>query len=114
MERQITSDLAWARINEEGLLSPMRLRVYNALRQFGPATSGELTVQFLKMGPNIGNPSFHKRLSELEDRGVAVRTSIRKDKYSGDEAWEWQAVSDILPVKPQKKANKGSESLPSN
>ena len=102
MERQPTSDTAWKRINEEGLLSPMRLRVYNALCQFGPATSGELTIHLLKSGPNTGNPSFHKRLAELEAQGVAVRTKIRKDVHSGDDAWEWQAVADVLPTAPKK------------
>jgi hypothetical protein len=109
MERQITSDTAWKRINEEGLLSPMRLRVYNALCQFGPATSGELTVHLLKTGPNTGNPSFHKRLAELENQGVAMRTKIRKDTHSGDDAWEWQAVSGALPTTPKKKEKPKNE-----
>lgn len=109
MERQVTSDAAWKRINDEELLSPMRLRVYNALCQFGPATSGELTVHLLKSGPNTGNPSFHKRLSELEDRGVAMRTRIRKDAHSGDEAWEWQVVTGALPVAPKKEEKPENE-----
>jgi len=109
MERQTTSDTAWKRINEEGLLSPMRLRVYNALCQFGPATSGELTIHLLKSGPNTGNPSFHKRLAELEEQGVAIRTKIRKDTHSGDDAWEWQAVSGSLPTTPKKKEKPKNE-----
>ena len=63
-----TSHESWQAIQDSGLVMRMRLKVYNWIYLNGPATRSELD-QALR-GPNEVNPSYHKRLSELERMGI--------------------------------------------
>ena len=89
--------LAYRQIEAEGLLSRMRLVAYQALFNHGPFTRSELDDHC--KGPGEVNPSYHKRLTELERLGVAVRVRVRPCRITGRECDEWD-VTESLPVEP--------------
>ena len=85
-----TSLEAFQAIKSEGLLSGMRLRVYELLYHRGPLTGREVN-SFLE------GVSYHKRLSELERVGVAGLVGRRKCSITGRLAVEWD-VTDAMPT----------------
>ena len=88
-------------IEANGSLTFAKRAVYAHLVFNGPMTAGELTAQMKP--PNQTNPSYHKRLSELEALGVVHRIGTRPCKITGHNAIVWE-VTDNLPVeKPTKK-----------
>lgn len=89
-----TSIEAYREIEAKGLLSRMRWKVYAHLYAHGPMTSGELTVQL--RGKNEPHPSYHRRLHELEQLGVAKRDGARACSITGYEAEIW----DVTPCLP--------------
>lgn len=89
-----TSLAAYEQIKASGLLSESRFKVYDALTQHGPMTGTELDNA-------LENPSAHKRLSELEERGVVKAMRVRRCTVTGLEAAEWHVVEDALPVEPE-------------
>ena len=90
-----TSIQVYHQIRAEGLLSKMRLKVYEHLFNHGPLTRSELDSQL--KGPAEVNPSYHKRLSELERQGV-IRTVGRKAcSITGREVELWDVTAN-LPV----------------
>jgi hypothetical protein len=97
-----TSNAAYFQIESNGLLSRMRWVVYNDLSVNGPSTAAEVTTRLL--GPNVGNPSYHRRLSELEELKVVHRTGIRTCHVTGYDAEVWEVITGALPqgkVKPR-------------
>lgn len=94
-----TSLLAYNEIKNNGLLSKVRLLVYETLYQHGPMTAGELTLKL--MHPNEVHPSYHRRLDELRERGVAERVGERPCNVTGHLADVWD-VTDVVPVNPPK------------
>lgn len=90
-----TSEYAYLQIKEEGLLSKMRLQVYEYLYFNGPATGTEIN---LDMRGIEGRDNYHKRLSELRDLGVVKEVGKRKCRVTGRQAIEWD-VTNELPEK---------------
>lgn len=97
-----TSNSAYWQIQGNGLLSRMRWVVYDDLAQNGPSTAAEVTTRLI--GPKVGNPSYHRRLSELEELKVVHRTGIRCCRITGYDAEVWEVINGALPqgkVKPR-------------
>lgn len=92
-----TSIQAYNHIKEDGLLSKMRMRVYETLYLHGPLTGRELN--FRMAVPGEASASFHKRLSELEDLGVVETVGTRPATQDTEAAILWDAT-DRLPQKP--------------
>ncbi len=90
-----TSLQAYDYIRQNGLLSHMRLRVYEDLLTNGPSTAAEVTARLLT--PTMGNPSFHRRLSELEELGIVYRVKVRECRLTGHLAEVWEIVPGALP-----------------
>ena len=87
------------------LLSPMRLQVYSALVKLGPSTSGEIT-RYLSTS-RTGNPSYHRRLSELARLGVVTRTRGFTCSVTGRKADVWQANGELPRDKMLPRSPKG-------
>jgi hypothetical protein len=97
-----TSSAAYFQIEANGLLSRMRWIVYNDLAVNGPSTAGEVTSRLI--GAHVGNPSYHRRLSELEELKVAHRTGTRPCSVTGYDAEIWEVIPNALPqgkIKPR-------------
>lgn len=95
-----TSIQAYQQIRDSGLLSEMRWKVYDYLFNNGPLTANELTKGLLGAYPKA-NPSWHKRLSELERCGVAATMGTRVCSVSGNNCTLWD-VTAALPMKKPK------------
>lgn len=92
-----TSLEAWRIIQHT--LQRQKLKVYNALYANGPLTRSELD-QLLK-GPNEVNPSYHKRLPELQRLGCVRTNGERPCTVTGFNCLEWDVTS-ALPAEPAK------------
>jgi hypothetical protein len=90
-----TSLAAYNEIRESGLLSRMRWVVYDHLYHHGPLTRTEVDLN-LKRDDEV-NPSYHKRLSELERVGVVTTVGRKTCAITGKECELWD-VTDALPI----------------
>ena len=94
-----TSAAAYHEIKSNGLLARTRFKVYSYLYNFGPKTGNEVDR-------DLGGPSWHKRLSELEALGVASRVGRRLCSVSGMECETWDVTPDLPiasnPLAPKK------------
>ena len=70
-----TSAEAYRRIMESGRLSASKKAVYKYLFEHGPATRNELDQA---LGEGHPNPTFSRRLTELEAMGVVARVGQRR------------------------------------
>jgi hypothetical protein len=82
-----TSAEAFHDIQESGVQADMARTVLSAVRQHGPITRSELDA--VLKGPNEVNPSYHKRLSELERKGLVAVVGTRPCRISGRRCAEW-------------------------
>lgn len=80
-------------ITKNGLLSRSRWQVYDALFLFGPLSRNELDVRL--KGPDMPNPTFSRRLVELERLGVAVRGGKRPCSVTGEPCDAWDVTSNL-------------------
>lgn len=87
MTRRTSADV-YRQIQDEGLLSRSRFRVYKALHEHGPLTGKELNDL-------LDSDSAHKRLSELRDLGAAVEGDVRECRISGRRSIEWTLTGDL-------------------
>lgn len=76
-----TSHESWQAVQDSGLVTRMRLKVYNWIYENGPATRSELDAAL--RGPGEVNPSYHKRLSELERMGIVETAPERACGVTG-------------------------------
>lgn len=95
-----TSRVCYEQIVREGLLSALRLRVYETLLDAGPLTGRELDA--ILAAPGETRTSYHKRLSELHRIGLARVAGERRCRVTGRLAEEWIAL-DTLPARPPPK-----------
>ena len=95
MIHRVTSQAAYDKIKADGTLSRQRWRTYDYLFHHGPCTAGEVT--FALKSPKEVHPSYHRRLDELGDLGVAKRIRIRTCSVTGEQAYEWDVTAN-LPV----------------
>ncbi len=102
MTRQ-TSIETYHQIVDEGLLSPLREKVYQALFKHGPCTANELVYFMRQDGQKTKSRDyFAQRLSELRELGVVKETGKRPCRVTGRVAITWQTTNEI-PKKSKKK-----------
>jgi len=107
MVRQ-TSIEAYNQIREEGLLSDLRLVVYEYLYRNGPATAGELMQKYRNQRPDATvtmTMNMVRRLSELQELGVVYEVMRRPCEVTGRNCIVWDVTSGI-PIEPEKKKSK--------
>ena len=99
-----TSIQAYKEIVESGRHSQMQQAVYHTLYHYGPLTRTALDDMLKSVG--TVNPSFHKRLSELEKMGVVWRPGKVKCPKTGKRVYLWDVTSNMpaAPVKHRPKA----------
>ena len=92
-----TSIRAYRQIKEEGLLSKMRLKVFEAILHNAPCTSGEALSSMLKSDSVLSQS--RARFTELRDRGVIKEVGHRNCRITGRRAiWD---LTDELPREPE-------------
>lgn len=89
-----TSARAFHEIEDNGLLTAARFKVYEKLYAIGPATGSQLNDA-------LKTPSAHKRLSELHDVGVVKEVGEGTCPITGMTAILWD-VTDVVPPPRQK------------
>lgn len=94
-----TSLTCYRQVVAEGLLSRVRLLVWEELARRGPVTGRELDAALAQPGET--RTSYHKRLSELQRVGLARVVGTRACRVTGREAEAWEAV-DAIPTKPER------------
>ncbi len=99
-----TSAVSWQSVQSSGLVSKMRLRVYNWLYVNGPSTRSELDAGM--MGPAEVNPSYHKRLSELERMGLVEVGKERPCGITKRNCISWRTTDLSSPIPMVTRAKK--------
>lgn len=100
MTRQ-TSREAYAVIHASGLLSAARWAVYEHLFHHGPLTRNELDRGIAGDRPN---PSYSRRLTELERQGAIRRVGERACKVTGFRSELWDVTSQVPTKLPKRVA----------
>lgn len=101
MTRQ-TSIEAYNQIKENGLLTGLQFKVYDALYHYGPATQQELWFRCFK---ETQARNIMPRFAELQRLGVIDSLQKKPCDISGRNCMVWD-VTDRLPAKPQPKQTK--------
>ena len=104
-----TSYETYLQIKSGGLLSRTRWLVYEWLYRRGPATGAEVNY-YLTHRYNSGDrrqAGYHKRLSELKDKGVVYEVEERICQITGRNAIAWD-VTDKLPKEGPKRPQRPS------
>ena len=96
MKTRQTSIDCYNQIKEEGLLSNMRFRVYEAILRKAPCTSAEALSTILSKNSAI--TSSRARFTELRELGVIYEVQNRKCTITSRTSIEWD-LTDRLPVK---------------
>jgi len=99
MVRDTSAEAYW-KILEDGLLANMALDVYGCLFKLGPLTGAELDEHL--RGLKGGRGHYHKRLSELRDRGVVRECEKRECRVTGQNVITWDVTS-ALPLSQNEK-----------
>ena len=102
MNTRQTSIDCYYQIKEEGLLSKMRFKVYEAILRKAPCTSAEALSTILSKNSAI--TSSRARFTELRELGVIYEVQNRKCTITGSTSIEWD-LTDRLPINI-KKSNK--------
>ena len=102
MKTRQTSIDCYNKIKQEGLLSNMRLKVYEAILRKAPCTSGEAFAIMTTKENQISQS--RARFTELRELGVIYEVQNRKCTITGMNVIEWD-LTDRLPVNI-KKTNK--------
>jgi hypothetical protein len=102
MKTRQTSIDCYNEIREEGLLSKMRFKVYEAILKISPCTSAEALSTMLSKNSAI--TSSRARFTELRELGVIYEVQNRKCTITGRTSIEWD-LTDRLPINI-KKSNK--------
>ena len=95
MKTRSTSIECYNQIKEEGLLSNMRFKVYEAVLKYSPCTSAEALSTMLSKNSAI--TSSRARFTELRELGVIYEVQNRKCTITGRTSIEWD-VTDRLPI----------------
>lgn len=94
MKTRQTSIDCYNQIKEEGLLSKMRLKVYEAILRKAPCTSGEAFAVMTTKENQISQS--RARFTELRELGVIYEVQNRKCSITGMNVIEWD-LTDNLP-----------------
>jgi hypothetical protein len=95
-----TSRETYYEIEENGLLSEQRFRVYSALFRHGPCTAGELAKSMERDGsglPGVGvtRNLVSRRLPELRDCGAACELGTRVCDAGGRNSIVWDVTANV-------------------
>jgi hypothetical protein len=96
MKTRQTSIDCYNQIKSEGLLSKMRLKVYEAILRKAPCTSGEAFATMTTKENQISQS--RARFTELRELGVIYEVRNRKCTITGMNVIEWD-LTDKLPIK---------------
>ena len=99
MKTRQTSIDCYNQIKSEGLLSKMRLKVYEAILRKAPCTSGEAFATMTTKENQISQS--RARFTELIELGVIYEVRSRKCSITGMNVIEWD-LTDKLPVNVKK------------
>ncbi len=97
-----TSIEARRKIEENGLLSRLKLKTYLALDDFGPCTAGEL-FNFAGWNHSKNNHNISSRLGELRDLGCVDEVGERPCTTTGHTQIVWQTNGGLPNRKPKTK-----------
>lgn len=100
MRTRRTSKIAYDKLKLSGKLKGHRWAAYDWLFRHGPASAGEANRA---LAPNAPNPSFHRRLDELEKRGLVERIGVFPCPITGElvDWWDVTDQDDPLSVTPK-------------
>jgi|TARA_R110001583_G_scaffold56221_1_gene170027 hypothetical protein len=96
--RQTSID-CYNQIKSEGLLSTMRFKVYEAILNNAPCTSGEAFATMTTKENQISQS--RARFTELREMGVIYEVQNRKCTITGMNVIEWD-LTDKLPINIKK------------
>ena len=99
MNARQTSIDCFNKIKQEGLLSKMRLKVYEAILNNAPCTSGEAFATMTTKENQISQS--RARFTELRELGVIYEVRNRKCTITGMNVIGWD-LTDRLPVNIKK------------
>ncbi len=91
-----TSIEAYHRVKETGILSSLRLKVFEILCFHGPMTANEMR-QF--GDPNANSGVYSTRLSELREMKIVRESPKRPCKTTGYNAIVWDVITEGIPIK---------------
>ena len=94
-----TSLKVWQQINDEGLLPPVRLKIYNIIYEHGPMTANQIGQHM--RAPAHADRNIHARLVELREQENIKELGNVDCPVSGRNILLWD-VTDNLP-RPLKK-----------
>lgn len=89
---------AYRRMHSDGRLSEHRWRVCELLIERGPMTRNEIDAA-LGLSPNA---SYSRRLTELEDLGLAVREGTKSCSITGFKCDLWRVVENPEEASPRR------------
>ena len=95
MKTRQTSIECYNKIKEQGLLSNMRFKVYEAILKKAPCTSGEAFATMTTKENQISQS--RARFTELRELGVIYEKGEKKCSITGRSVIEWD-LTDRLPV----------------
>ena len=95
MKTRQTSIDCYNQIKEQGLLSNMRFKVYEAILKKAPCTSGEAFATMTTKENQISQS--RARFTELRELGVIYEKGEKKCSITGRNVIEWD-LTDRLPV----------------
>ena len=95
MKTRQTSIDCYNKIKEQGLLSNMRFKVYEAILKKAPCTSGEAFATMTTKENQISQS--RARFTELRELGVIYEKGEKKCSITGRNVIEWD-LTDRLPV----------------
>ena len=95
MNTRQTSIDCYNKIKEEGLLSNMRFKVYEAILRKAPCTSGEAFATMTTKENQISQS--RARFTELRELGVIYEKGEKKCSITGRNVIEWD-LTDRLPI----------------
>lgn len=100
-----TSIKAFNEVRQNGVLTNLRLRVYEVVCSFGPLTATEMYTH-LYSGKIINSGVFSTRLSELEAMKMIQSSDTRICTITQKTAKVWKATGNTIPVPIKKKKTK--------
>ena len=95
MKTRQTSIECYNKIKEQGLLSNMRFKVYEAILKKAPCTSGEAFATMTTKENQISQS--RARFTELRELGVIYEKGEKKCSITGRNVIEWD-LTESLPV----------------
>lgn len=88
---ETTSLESYGNLKSSGLLNKQQHIVFQALKRLGSATASEVTAAIQRDRSSPPDPSWQKRLSELQRKGVVEKLPPRQCRVTKNSAAVWRA-----------------------